>query len=236
MAASSDSEVVEIAGISDTSRSPRRMMEPLQNFFSIFIRAASIALLRSSLMASISFFRSYSRSVWVTRLSIPHPTREWNSVSSLQQDYFRRVWVQTIVRHGSPLCICPGGKATHKTFCDKIGSHQTRGINCKQFFDASARPFFNLLAKRRDWARSFISADSLDAPGRKEQIAQADEWLVMHKRANPIIKGIQVETAQEYSSRIDFVEYSPALLTRSVQHNYDRLSAGNFPAHFALTV
>jgi hypothetical protein len=145
---------------------------------------------------------------------------------------FRRVWEQTIVRHGSPLCICPGGKATHKTFCDKLrDSGQTRGIRRKQFFDAPARAFFNLLTKRRDCARGFVSTDSLDPPGGKEKIAQADKRLVMHERANPIVKRIQVETAQEYSSGIDFVEYAPAFFPRRMKHNDDRFSGYDFPAH-----
>src|SRR5215213_8913672 len=66
-AASRLSEVVEIAGISDTSRSPSRIIDPLPNLFSMFAKAASTALprsalVRSSAMAYISFFRSSSQS------------------------------------------------------------------------------------------------------------------------------------------------------------------------------
>src|SRR6476660_7501440 len=62
IAASSDSEVVEIAGISEISRSPKRMIDPLPNLFSILSSAASIARLRSAIRSSgitgISFFCS----------------------------------------------------------------------------------------------------------------------------------------------------------------------------------
>src|SRR6185437_1476019 len=65
-AASRLKDVVEIAGTSETSRSPRRMIDPLPNLFSMPDRAASIALPRSTLIRSsvaityIAFFRSFS--------------------------------------------------------------------------------------------------------------------------------------------------------------------------------
>src|ERR1051326_6255074 len=62
MAASHDSEVVEMAGTSETSRSPKRMIDPLPNLFSILSSADSIARLRSPIrssgMTGISFFCS----------------------------------------------------------------------------------------------------------------------------------------------------------------------------------
>src|SRR6185503_17085297 len=97
MAASKLSDVVEIAGISETSRSPSRIIDPLPNFFSIFANAASIALPRSALnrssaMAYISFFAPL---LILHRLVLPqraeriaHSGREWNSVSHLQQPVF----------------------------------------------------------------------------------------------------------------------------------------------------
>src|SRR3989442_10021597 len=64
IAASNDKEVVEIAGISEISRSPKRMIDPLPNLFSMLSSAASMARLRSakrsSGMTGISFFRSSS--------------------------------------------------------------------------------------------------------------------------------------------------------------------------------
>jgi hypothetical protein len=62
MAASSESEVVEIDSTSATSRSPRRMIEPLPNFFSMLSSAASTALPRSaptllSAIVPITFLR-----------------------------------------------------------------------------------------------------------------------------------------------------------------------------------
>src|SRR4030095_2087148 len=102
MAASRLNEVVEMAGISETSRSPRRMIDPLQNLFSMPDRAASIALPRStvnrsSAMTYISCSRSFSHSRRSALSpgrqiagSITHPAREWNSVSHLQHDYFHR--------------------------------------------------------------------------------------------------------------------------------------------------
>jgi hypothetical protein len=40
----------------------------------------------------------------------------------------------------------------------------------------------------------------------------------MNDGANPIVKSIQVKTAQEYPSGSDFVEYSPTLFTGRMQH------------------
>src|ERR1043165_1885468 len=65
MAASKLNEVVEIEDTSATSRSPRRMIEPLPNFFSILSSAASTAFPRSapnlsSAITNISFYRSFS--------------------------------------------------------------------------------------------------------------------------------------------------------------------------------
>src|SRR5439155_7540196 len=64
MAASSDKEVVEMAGTSETSRSPKRIIDPLPNLFSMLSSAASMARLRSakrsSGMMGISFFCSSS--------------------------------------------------------------------------------------------------------------------------------------------------------------------------------
>src|SRR6185369_14000316 len=96
-AASKLSDVVEIAGMSETSRSPNRIIDPLPNFFSIFANAASTALPRSALnrssaMAYISFFAPLLNGhmlvvpQWASRAeNIAHPEREWNSVSHLQQ-------------------------------------------------------------------------------------------------------------------------------------------------------
>ena len=60
---------------------------------------AASTLIRSSAMTYISFFRSFSQESAARRLlfavriarSITHPAREWNSVSHLQRNYFRRV-------------------------------------------------------------------------------------------------------------------------------------------------
>src|SRR5207302_10168349 len=64
IAASSDNEVVDIAGTSETSRSPKRIIDPLPNLFSMLSSAASIARLRSAIRSSgmigISFFCSSS--------------------------------------------------------------------------------------------------------------------------------------------------------------------------------
>jgi hypothetical protein len=61
-----EAEIVEIAGISNTSRSPSRIIDPLPNLFSMFASAASTArprsaFIRSSAITYISFFRSSSQ-------------------------------------------------------------------------------------------------------------------------------------------------------------------------------
>src|SRR2546430_11739588 len=62
-AESNDKEVVDIAGISETARSPKRMIDPLPNLFSMLSSAASMARLRSAIRSSgitgISFFCSF---------------------------------------------------------------------------------------------------------------------------------------------------------------------------------
>ena len=64
IAASRLSEVVEIAGISDTSRSPNRIIDPLPNFFSMLAKAASTARPRSAVVRS-------SATVSYTHLTLP---------------------------------------------------------------------------------------------------------------------------------------------------------------------
>src|SRR5918998_2665016 len=98
MQASSESEVVEMAGMSITSLSPRRMIEPLPNFFSMFASAASTALPRSAPCLSAMFATTSFSSPFLTLLnlclnsedpeSLPQTAREWNSVSHLQQVFF----------------------------------------------------------------------------------------------------------------------------------------------------
>src|SRR2546423_11616557 len=87
VAASKLSEVVEIAGTSDTSRSPSRIIDPLPNFFTILANAASTALprsalVRSSAMAYILFLPLLSQNPVFERA-------EYNtSVSHLKQPFF----------------------------------------------------------------------------------------------------------------------------------------------------
>src|SRR5712691_4898881 len=85
----------------------------------------------------------------------------------------------------------------------------------------------NLLAKRRNSTGGFVLRDTLDPPQWKEQITKADKCFFVDYRAYPIVERIQVEAAQEYSSRIDFVEHTPAFLARSVKHNQNRSSSMN---------
>ena len=44
----------------------------------------------------------------------------------------------------------------------------------------------------------------------------------MNYGAYPIVKCIQVEAAQEYSSLINLVEHAPAFFARTVKHDDDR--------------
>src|SRR6266851_3176123 len=126
-------EVVEIAGISETSRSPRRIIDPFPNLFSIFDNAASIALPRSMLIRSsaityISFFRSFSHEPRQNHLlfavglplRITHSTREWNSVSCLQQEVFPgEGWVLKVpVRHARAALSAP--------WCGEAARHSKR--------------------------------------------------------------------------------------------------------------
>src|SRR5687768_1916072 len=118
MAASSDSDVVEIAGTSETSRSPRRMIDPLPKRFSILSSAASMARLRSAILSSdmgISFFCSSSQTACVVdrgrsdTVTITQLTREWNRVSHMQHGLFGEGGSVKTARFGSPLCHPDGG-------------------------------------------------------------------------------------------------------------------------------
>jgi hypothetical protein len=110
------------------------------------------------------------------------------------------------------------------------------GLTTKQIFDVFARSFLRLLAERWYRAGAFVSIYALDAPGGKEQISESNKRLVVNERADPIIKRIQVETAQEYSSRVNFVEHSPAFFAWRVKHNHDWIAGLNFGAHAAAKV
>src|SRR5439155_12528373 len=97
-AESSDKEVVDIAGISETARSPRRMIDPLPNLFSMLSSAASMARLRSAIRSSgitgISFFCSSFDLVTVS--GIPQGTEDSTTQARMEQsfthetDYFSR--------------------------------------------------------------------------------------------------------------------------------------------------
>src|SRR6266852_2432285 len=103
-AESSDKEVVDIAGISETARSPKRMIDPLPNLFSMLSSAASMARLRSAIRSSgitgISFFCS-SFDLVVSR-GIPRliGTEDITTQARMEQNFmyetshFRRVWNQ----------------------------------------------------------------------------------------------------------------------------------------------
>src|SRR5260370_25224541 len=102
--ASSDKEVVDIAGTSETSRSPRRIIDPLPNLFSMLSSAASMARLRSAIRSSgitgISFF--CSSFVLVVSRGIPrligseHNTTQARMEQNFihETSHFRRVWNQ----------------------------------------------------------------------------------------------------------------------------------------------
>src|SRR5882762_8349960 len=103
-AESNDKEVVDIAGISETARSPRRMIDPLPNLFSMLSSAASMARLRSAIRSSgitgISFFCS-SFDLVVSR-GIPQETQDSTTQARMEQNFihetshFRRVWNQSL--------------------------------------------------------------------------------------------------------------------------------------------
>src|SRR2546423_13710097 len=93
IAASSESDVVDIAGISETSRSPRRMIDPLPNLFSILSSAASMARLRSDIrssdMVDISFFCSSSGldSVVSQEISSRNETEDNTTPARMEQSF-----------------------------------------------------------------------------------------------------------------------------------------------------
>ena len=98
-------------------------------------------------------------------------------------------------------------------------SNQWTIISIHQFVETQARPLLGLFAKRLHTTRAFVFRYSFDTPHRKEQRTYTDERFVMNYAANPLVKRVQVESAQEYSSRVNFVEYAPTFLTRTVKHD-----------------
>src|SRR5260370_6344080 len=114
-AESNDKEVVDIAGISETARSPKRMIDPLPNLFSMLSSAASMARLRSAIRSSgitgISFFCS-SFDLCVSR-GIPQETEDNTLQARMEQSFTHethifsrgfRNQIRLIWRLGSPLC------------------------------------------------------------------------------------------------------------------------------------
>src|SRR2546425_8911436 len=103
MAASSDKEVVEMAGTSETSRSPKRIIDPLPNLFSILSSAASMARLRSAIRSSgmigISFFCSSSALDLVVIRFVPQLNGRENNTTQAGME--QRVMDETEVSRGS---------------------------------------------------------------------------------------------------------------------------------------
>jgi hypothetical protein len=91
--------------------------------------------------------------------------------------------------------------------------------------NTAARAPLNLLTERGNSTRAFIPGDALHAPKWKEQIAKSNKFLLMDQRPQPIVKGIQVEAAQEYSRRADVAENAPGLFTRTVKNNKNGCSS-----------
>ena len=131
-------EVVEIAGISETSRSPRRMIDPLPNLFSMPDRAASIALprstlIRSSAMTCISFFCSFSHVSAASRSSLPSDGAEHNTSSARMEQCFTLATglfsggLDYAVRraHGSPLCVAICILCGTQPLASRMFSHRT---------------------------------------------------------------------------------------------------------------
>src|SRR5882762_7533060 len=104
-AESNDKEVVDIAGISETARSPRRMIDPLPNLFSMLSSAASMARLRSAIRSSgitgISFFCSSFDLVVFRGIPRLVGTEDSTTQARMEQNFihetlhFRRVWNQS---------------------------------------------------------------------------------------------------------------------------------------------
>src|SRR5258708_32596592 len=101
-AESNDKEVVDIAGISETARSPRRMIDPLPNLFSMLSSAASMARLRSAIRSSgitgisclcSTFDLAVSRGIPQEREDIPTQARMEQSFTH-ETSHCRRVWNQ----------------------------------------------------------------------------------------------------------------------------------------------
>src|SRR6266498_607479 len=82
------------------------------------------------------------------------------------------------------------------------------------------RATLNLIVKRRNSASGFIPGDTFHTPHGKEEIAKPDKRLPVRYCAYPIIKCIQVEAAQEYSSLTDLVEHAPTFFPRTMENNY----------------
>src|ERR1043166_40536 len=222
-AASRLSDVVEIAGTSETSRSPRRIIEPLPNRFSMPDKAASIALPRSTLIRSsdaityIAFFRSFSHdsapgdaSLPCFARSITHKTREWNSVSHLQHDYFLG---------GFPLPVPASAR--------QPSLPSNLNLRLQKLLNRKAGPFLKLLPQRRHAGSCFVFRDPLHTPHREKQTAKTDERFGVHQRVYPIVERIQVKATQKYSRLVNLVEHAPTFFARRVEHNNHRHAGTN---------
>jgi hypothetical protein len=109
------------------------------------------------------------------------------------------------------------GEAARSTQNELPTFFQQAITDSQQLFKSTARSLLGLVTKRWNSASGLILCNAFNAPHRKEQTTEANERFFMNDGTNPIVEGIQVETAQEYSSSGDFVEYSPTLFAGAVQ-------------------
>jgi hypothetical protein len=95
------------------------------------------------------------------------------------------------------------------------------GSTFDQLCNRPTNTALDLLAQGGHFTGRFILRNAFNAPHGKKQIAQTDKGFVMDNCMYPTIKSIQVEAAQEYSGRTNFVEKAPTFFARRMQHNYN---------------
>lgn len=105
--------------------------------------------------------------------------------------------------------------------------YSTTGTNAQatsEIGDASSGARFKLFYQRRHTARTLVTKDAFKPPHRKEKIGYSHEGFVVGDCSRPVLKRIDVEPAQEYASRVYFVEDAPTFFARCMKNNDDRVA------------
>ena len=103
-----------------------------------------------------------------------------------------------------------------------LGVFVGKSLAKSQFAGVAARALGKLFCQRRYAACRFVTAQSFDAPEREKYVGETEKRFVVDDGPHPIVKGVQINAAQAYTRRVDFVQQAPTFFAWAVQHQNDR--------------